>query len=279
MIVAAAPPMTPRPISSVPAGRPRSAAFTMTELLVVIAIIVILTALSFPLFSSIRGTNESAKNLARMKNVATALLAGAGENRGFIPSRSEGFDTLSRGRWPTAAHHYFGIRTDLDASNWGQALEINQSSYTAEVMRPVQLDHMRKAMLDGSRTLSPQGVWLVNSKLLWHNGSSVAIATPPKPLVAVVAPSKTPLVSMPSEDNGLNHLGKAIHPSARKQGFTGPTDKTGPAPLGKGKMFYVMCDGSAQTLPEFWPFQDPEWPEPWKAFHPLGKNAPASDAP
>jgi hypothetical protein len=40
-----------------------------------------------------------------------------------------------------------------------------------------------------------------------------------------------------------------------------------------------MCDGSAQILPDFWPFQDPEWPEPWKAFHPLGKNAPAGDAP
>jgi prepilin-type N-terminal cleavage/methylation domain-containing protein len=257
----------------VPAPRTRSAAFTMTELLVVIAIIVVLAGLSIPVLSNIRGTGQTAKNLARMKNVAAALITGAGENRGFLPSSPS-----TRGRWPTAAHQYLGIRTDLDASNWGQAAQINQSSYTAEVMRPVHLAHMRKAMLDGSRTLSPQGIWLVNNSLIWR-GQSAAGGIAPKPLVAVVAPSKTPFLGMPAEDNGLGTSAKGIHPSASAQGFTGQTDITGPAPIAKGKMFYVMCDGSAQTLPDFWPFQDPEWPEPWKAFHPLGKNAPASDAP
>jgi Tfp pilus assembly protein PilE len=246
----------------------------MTELLVVIAIIVILAALSFPLLSSMREKSTTAKNLARMKTVATALLTGAGENRGFIPSSSS-----TRGRWPTAAHQYFGIRTDLDASNWGQAAQINQSSYIAEVMRPVQLDHMRKAMLDGSRPIGPVGIWLVNNHLI-ARGTSAAGGIPAKPLVAVVAPSKTPLVAMSSEDNGLGTTGLTIHTSAAAQGFTGETSNGGPAPAltGKGNMPYIMCDGSAQTLPDFWPFQDPEWPEPWKAFHPLGKNAPASDA-
>jgi hypothetical protein len=208
-----------------------------------------------------------------MKAVATALITGAGENRGFLPSSPS-----TRGRWPTAAHQYFGIRTDLDASNWGQAAQINQSSYTAELMRPAQLDHMRKAMLAGTTTTGPTGIWLVNNYLVWR-GTSVAGGIAPKSLISVIAPSKTPLVGMSSEDNGLGLNGTKIHPSASAQGFTGQTDKAGPAPVGKGKMFYVMCDGSAQTLPDFWPFQDPEWPEPWRAFHPLGKNAPASDAP
>lgn len=245
----------------------------MTELLVVIAIIVVLAGLSMPVLSNIRETGQTAKNLARMKTVATALITGAGENRGLLPSSPS-----TRGRWPTAAHQYLGIRTDLDASNWGQALEINQSSYAAEVMRPVQLDHMRKAMLNGSRSLSPQGIWLVNNSLIWR-GKSAAGGIAPKPLVAVVAPSKTPFLGMPAQDNGLGTSAKGIHPSASAQGFTGQTHSTGPAPIAKGKMFYVMCDGSAQTPPDFWPFQDPEWPEPWKAFHPLGKNAPAGDAP
>ena len=267
--------MTPRPIPPVPAGRPHSAAFTLTELLVVIAIIVILAALSFPLFSSMRENARTAENLARMKTVATALITGAGENRGFILSSSS-----TRGRWPTANHQYFGIRTDLDWRNWGQAAEINQSSYAAEVMRPVQLDHMRKGMLDGSRPVGPVGIWLVNNHLI-ARGTSVAGGIPGKPLASVVAPSRTPLVAMSSEDNGLGTTALTIHTSAAAQGFTGETSNGGPAPTqtGKGKMPYIMCDGSAQTLPDFWPFQDPEWPEPWRAFHPLGKNAPASDAP
>jgi Tfp pilus assembly protein PilE len=247
----------------------------MTELLVVIAIIVILAALSVPLFSSMRENSRAAQNLARMKTVATALLAGAGENRGFILSGPN-----ARSRWPTANHQYFGIRTDLDWRNWGQAGTINTNSYTAEVMRPVQLDHVRKAMLDGSRPVQPVGIWLVNDHLIWR-GTSLP-GTPPKgPLALVVAPSKTPLVAMSSEDNGLGTTALTIHTSAAAQGFTGETSNKGPAPAltGKGRMPYIMCDGSAQTLPDFWPFQDPEWPEPWKAFHPRGKDAVSSDAP
>jgi prepilin-type N-terminal cleavage/methylation domain-containing protein len=267
-------PRMPRPpIIPDPAGHPRIAAFTLTEVLVVLAVIAVLAALLIPAATGVQENARNAKNLARMKTVATALLTGAGENRGFLPSSPS-----TRGRWPTAAHQYFGIRTDLDASKWGDAGLINPIAYTAEVMRPVQLDHMRKAMLAGSATVGPVGIWLVSNRLIWR-GTTVSSNGMPMPLHSVVAPSKTPLVSMPSEDNGLGTWGKAVHPSAREQGFTGQTDSIGPAPAGNGKMFYVMCDGSAQTLPDFWPFQDSEWPEPWKAFHPLGKNAPASDAP
>jgi prepilin-type N-terminal cleavage/methylation domain-containing protein len=248
-------------------------AFTLTELLVVIAIIAVLIALLFSLIGRLRENATEAKNISRMKEVATALLTGAVDNNGFIPSRPS-----TRGRWPTAAHREFGIRTDLAASDWGQAAQINQSSYTAEVMRPVQLDYMRKAMLDGSTAISPQGIWLVNNRLVWR-GTVETAAGKPMPLHSVTDTSKTPLISMPSDNNGLSNPGKAIHPSALKQGFKGSTDISGPAPLRKGNMIYVMCDGSAQTIPDFWPFRDPRWPEPWRAFHPLGKDAPASDAP
>jgi len=246
----------------------------MTELLVVIAIIVILAALSFPLLSSMREKSTTAKNLARMKTVATALITGAGENRGFVPSFHSG-----DGRWPVRAHHYFGIRPDLDAAgSSAQAAQVRESAYVAEVMRPVQLDPVRKAMLDGSRPVQPVGIWLVNRHLTW-NGTVYNPAQQPMSLLSVTSPSKTPLVSMSSEDNGIGTFGEKIHPSAKGHGFEGKTDNKGPAPLGNGKMLYGMCDGSVQILPDFWPFQDPEWPEPWKAFHPLGKSAPASEAP
>jgi type II secretory pathway pseudopilin PulG len=255
------------------ARREFSPAFTQTELLVVVAIIAVLVALLFPLVRHLRNSAANVNNVSRMKNVATALLSGAGDNNGFIPSRPN-----TRGRWPTAAHREFGIRTDLDASRWGDAGVINQSSYTAEVMRPVKLDPMRKAMLDGSRSIGPVGIWLVNNRLIWR-GTTETPTGKPMPLHSVTDPSRTPLVCMSSEDNGLGTFGKAIHPSAREQGFKGSTDHTGPAPIGKGNMLYVMCDGSVQSMPDFWPFRNPAWPEPWKAFHPLGKDAPASDAP
>ena len=268
------PPMSLLANRSVPGIPLRFAAFTLVEMLVAIALIAILAALSVPAFSGMRESSRTAQNLARMKTVATALITGAGENRGFVPS----FHSAS-GRWPVRAHRYFGIRPDLDAaSSSAHAAQDRESAYVAEVMRPVQLDPMRKAILDGSKASSPQGIWLVNRHLVW-NGTAYNPAQQPMSLLSVTSPSKTPLVCMPSENNGLGTFGEKIHPSAKAHGFKDKTDNTGPAPLGNGKMLYGMCDGSVQTLPDFWPFQDPEWPEPWKAFHPLGKDAPAGDAP
>jgi prepilin-type N-terminal cleavage/methylation domain-containing protein len=286
--------MTTRPNPPVPVGRPRSTAFTLTELLVVIAIIVILAALSFPLLSSIRESGRSAENVARMKTVGTALLTGASEHRGYIPSTPQ-----SRGRWMYAAHQYLGIRPEANLLRGQMPLlealpnvgrEIARDLFTAKFMRPAQLDHITKSMLAGSEEPGSKGVWMVNRQLLWSGnkglpapGSKTWTDTVPLPLHSVVAPSKTPLIAM-SSTNAIHVMtGKAIDFSARAQGFKGKTANEGegqcPVPISKGRMFYVMCDGSAQILPDFWPFQDPEWPEPWKAFHPLGKNAPASDAP
>ncbi len=197
-----------------------------------------------------------------MKTVATALLTGAADNSGYIPSSPK-----PRGRWPTVCHQYFGIRTDLDATKWGEAGQINPFAYSAEVMRPVHLDYMREAK-------QPKGIWLANNYLI-SRGSS-APGTPGKPLVSVVALSRTPLVSMSSEDNGLGTLGDKIHPSALEQGFEGETHHSNPAPLRKDRMLYAMCDGSVQVMPDFWPYREPE---PWRYFHPLGRDAPASEVP
>jgi prepilin-type N-terminal cleavage/methylation domain-containing protein len=284
------PPMTTRPIPPVPAGRPHSAAFTLTELLVVIAIIVILAALSFPLFSSIRESGRTAENVARMKTVGTALLTGASEHRGYLPSAPH-----KRGRWMYAAHQYLGIRPDASLStgqmpqlavNGDAGRQIARDLFTAKFMRPAQLDHITKSMLAGSVEPGMRGVWLVNRQLLWsgttypQSGSAQWANAAPFPLHSIVAPSKTPLLAMSSTNSSHVMNGGAIDASAGAQGYQGATAQgAGPTPVKDGKMFYVMCDGSTQTLPDFWPFQDPEWPEPWKAFHPLGKNAPASDAP
>ena len=278
--------MMTRSIPPVPAGRPRLAGFTLIEMLVVIAIITVLAALLFTAVGSMRESSRSAQNLARMKTVGTALLTGAAENRGFIPSVAN-----RRGRWPAAAHQYLGIRPDVSpysgqmpnlfAAQPDLANLVTSNARTAEILRPVQFDHIRKASIASGIT-EYEGVWLINNNLVWIGTNPNDATKKPMPLLSIVAPSKTPLLGMPSTNNGIG-IGERrnvrVHSSARAQGFTGPTDDKGPAPVAKGKMFYVMCDGSAQTLPDFWPFQDPEWPEPWKAFHPLGKNAPASDAP
>jgi type II secretory pathway pseudopilin PulG len=162
------------------------ASFTLTELLVVITILGLLTALMMPGIRLAQESANNAKNMARMKTVATALLAGAAVNNGYIPSRPS-----TRGRWPTAAHQYFGIRTDLNSENPAEALEINQSSYTAEVMRPVHLDKMRKDMIAGTTILSPVGTWLINANFVWQG--TVETTNRPKPMISVVALSKTPL--------------------------------------------------------------------------------------
>jgi prepilin-type N-terminal cleavage/methylation domain-containing protein len=244
--------------------------FTLTELLVVVAILGLLAGLLIPGIRLAQESANQAKNLARMKTVATALLAGAAENQGRILSSSS-----TRGRWPTANHQYFGIRTDLNWENSAPAAEINQSSYIAEVMRPAHLEKMRKSMVAGTTTLSPVGIWLVNGWLT-ARGANAQSGIPAKPLISVLAPSKTPLVAMPSEDNGLWTTAAGIHPSAASQGFTGRTDNTGPAPIRNRKMLYVMCDGSAQTRDDFWPFRESE---PWRSFHPQGSQADPSEAP
>jgi len=251
--------------------REGSSGFTLIELLVVVAILGLLLMMLFPVLNRFQEKARDTTSISRMKTVGTALLAGAADNRGYIISWPS-----TRGRWPTANHKYFGIRTDLDATRWGDGGVINPIAYTAEVMRPVHLDYMRKEMLDGTRPAGPVGIWLLNYWFL-ANGKTAPPAFPPKPLMSVVSPSSTPLLGMSSEDNGLGLTGKAIHPSAREQGFKGQSDASGgPAPRSGGRMFYLMCDGSFQAMPDFWPFNESA---PWKFFHPLGDQAPESDAP
>ena len=261
--------------------------FTLTELLVVVAILGLLAGLLIPGIRLAQESANQAKNLARMKTVGTALLTGAAEHRGYIPSAPH-----TRGRWMYAAHQYLGIRPEanllggqmpVSTVNGDVGREIARDVFTAKFMRPAHLDHITKSMLAGSEAPSLRGVWMVNRQLLWSGTAYPQPGTPqwedaaPFPLLRVVAPSKTPLIAMSSTNSYHVFNGEAVDFSARAQGFKGKTAEEGvgesPAPINQGKMFYVMCDGSARILPDFWPFQEPEWPEPWKAFHPYGKDA------
>lgn len=80
--------------------------FTLTELLVVIAIIAILAAMLLPALNSAREKGRSAKCVANLKQIGTALFNYADENNGWGPPSQGGgtvrvvFQGTTRTWWP-----------------------------------------------------------------------------------------------------------------------------------------------------------------------------------
>lgn len=71
------------------AGRKRSG-FTLVELLVVIGIIALLISVLLPALSKAREKASQVKCLSNMKQIATAILQYAGENKSVLPARGGG---------------------------------------------------------------------------------------------------------------------------------------------------------------------------------------------
>jgi len=78
--------------------RLRWAGFTLIELLVVIAIIAILAAILFPVFAKARAKARQAACLSNMKQLVTAFLMYADDNKGKLPGFQSYF-TYQGGQW------------------------------------------------------------------------------------------------------------------------------------------------------------------------------------
>ncbi|MDX2082344.1 MAG: type II secretion system protein [Terrimicrobiaceae bacterium] len=72
-------------LSNVMNGRSRGGAFTLVEMLVVVAIVMILAALLFPAFATIRARADAAKCLSQLRQVGTAISLYVSENNGTLP--------------------------------------------------------------------------------------------------------------------------------------------------------------------------------------------------
>jgi prepilin-type N-terminal cleavage/methylation domain-containing protein len=84
---------------------PRARAFTLIELLTVIAIIGVLAAIVIPVVGKVRTSAKSAQNLSQLRNLATAALTFANDNKGRLPGVGLNPDT----RWPVLLCPYMGV--------------------------------------------------------------------------------------------------------------------------------------------------------------------------
>jgi len=73
--------------------------FTLIELLVVIAIIAILAAILFPVFAQARERARSTKCMNNLKQLATALIQYANDNRGSLPDARISGNSLQYSDW------------------------------------------------------------------------------------------------------------------------------------------------------------------------------------
>ncbi len=208
---------------------------------------------------------ETSENVSRLRQNGVAIHAYATEHQGQIfslygPTR----------RWPVLVAPYLGI-----ASEELSSVDANNLVYSQKMIRNAENDYITGEMQSGERAPGPVGTFLLNKFFTQYPNNPNGGVNRWK-FMQLDRPSQTPMLALSASNAGWWLNVETLNNAATDLGFKGPTHPHGALPGKGGRMTYLMFDGSAQTKPAFWPFGDPEWPTPWKAFHPSGNDAPDS---
>lgn len=94
--------------------KPRNAAFTLMEILVVVAIIMVLAAIAFPVYSTVKMRSNKAEALNMMRQLTAAAGSYAAQNDGDLPKEdAKGTDTWQAAADPANATAWYNALPKL----------------------------------------------------------------------------------------------------------------------------------------------------------------------
>ncbi len=233
----------------------RCRAFTTTELLVVVAIVVILAAILFPVWNSAAGTARGVKTLNKMREIFTASVAFANDNRGFLPytcwptAGGAGYPDPQRPGssvdlyWYNQVHPYFYTsEAEMFLSNGVPAFD---GRFRAEGFR-AHRDYGFQKTAGTWRTLDfmPVYRWQANSTQLWTypNLRSPYLSRIPFLFVAFNAGDA-------GIDTETRFKRYCYHPTFNVNAPTRAELPEGTAWVYANKLPVVYCDGHARMIP------------------------------
>ena len=128
----------------------RNRGFTLIELLVVIAIIAILAAILFPVFAQARERARLSTCISNLKQVYTAIVMYADDNRGFLPPRPRAidpnFNSQYNGWWNLQPYAKTdGIFLCKKAVKWNGDPGVNNRGYSRVYAGPQATGNFLKA--------------------------------------------------------------------------------------------------------------------------------------
>ncbi len=165
-------------------GRPAASGFTLIELLVVIAIIAILASILFPVFAQARGRAMQAKCISNLKQLGTACIMYADDNKGFFPyaggdtnapawdeNVNGGLDTYMKNK--SAGDTVWRCPAARPPSNTvasgGRSNSLGRSYCMNDYLRPYNRGRGRWPPSDGNRSYNPG----INISQLSHPANTI----------------------------------------------------------------------------------------------------------